>query len=153
MRSIRYAIFAPVSLALLALVGCGGGYSANEGVVVNEGVIHEGGPPPHAPAYGYRYHHPHDHVLLIYEPDLALYRVSGYRSYYFRDGTYYRLRSGSWYRASRIHGNWAAVNYQSIPSGLQHKYKAPKEAKSKPPGMHAKKHYKRGKGHQDGDHP
>jgi hypothetical protein len=139
MRTIRYALNAPLVVALLALAGCGAGYAVNEGA-----------PPPQAPAYGYRYHHPHDHVLLIYEPDLALYRVSGYRSYYFRDGTYYRLRSGSWYRAAGIQGNWSAVNYQSIPSGLQHKYKAPKEAKSKPPGMHAKKHYKRGKGHPDG---
>ncbi len=142
MKSIRYSLG---FLGLLALAGCGAGYAVNESSPPS-------GPPPHAPAYGYRYHHPHDHVLLIYEPDLALYRVSGYRSYYFRDGSYYRLRSGSWYRASHIKGHWSAVGYESIPSGLQHKYKAPKykESKSSKQGMHAKKHYKRGKGNSDG---
>jgi len=141
MRQIRRATLAPIAATLLACVGCGAGYSTSEPA-----------PPPYAPAYGYSYQHPQDHVLLIYEPDLTMYRVSGYHDVYFRNGTYYRLRDGGWYHASRIKGHWTSVGYESIPPGLQHKYETTKyksansnAAKSNEPGMHAKKHYKRGK--------
>ena len=80
--------------------------------------------------------------------------MSGYHDVYFRDGTYYRLRNDRWYHASRIKGNWTSVGYESVPPGLQHKYTETKYKAgkshgmySKEPGMHAKKHYKRGKGH------
>ena len=138
MRRIRQAILAPIALALLACVACGGEY--------------EESPPPYAPAYGYQYRHPDDHVLLIYDPELTLYRVSGYQDVYFANGTYYRLRDGGWYNASRFRGHWAPMGYESIPPGLQRKYTVTKYKaansngkKSKEPGMHAKKHYKRGK--------
>ena len=144
MRQIRRAILVPIAVVLLACVGCGSEYSASEPA-----------PPPYAPAYGYSYREPYDHVLLIYDPDLVMYRVSGYNDVYFRNGQYYRLRNDNWYCASRFRGHWAPIGYGSIPPGLQHKYNAPVKYKSqnsasaksnaKEPGMHAKKHYKRGK--------
>lgn len=129
MRSIRHALEAPIAAALLACVACGGGYAVAES------------PPPYAPTYAYRYRHPDDHVVLVYSPGLAVYRVSGYPNYYYSDGRYYRLRGGTWYYTSHIRGPWVATSYQSIPSGLHKKYKVTPSGHSK----HAKK-YKRGHG-------
>jgi len=129
-KSIRRTFQVPIAAMLLTCFACSGGYTAVDT-----------SPPPHAPAYGYRYRHPHDHVVLIYNPDLAVYRVSGYRNYYYSDGRYYRLRGGTWYHTSHIKGPWVATSYQAIPSGLHKKYKAT------PPGQaKEKKKYKRGHG-------
>ena len=131
MRSIRHAFEGAVAALLLGCLACsgGGGYA----------VAHDS-----PPAYAYKYRHPHDKVMLVYSPDLAVYRVSGYRNYYFNNGRYYRLRDGRWYYTSHIKGPWVATSYQAIPSGLHKKYKAT------PPG-HAKEKknkskYKRGHG-------
>jgi hypothetical protein len=108
-RSIRHSLIIPVAVILLACFGSNVGAS----------------PPPHAPANGYRYQHPADHVVLVFNSGLSLYVVSGYPNYYFFSGSYYRVSGDTWYRAPRVGGPWIVVSYASIPSGLHQKYKDP----------------------------
>jgi hypothetical protein len=97
---------------LLLFSACAGGF-----------VVVDGGPPPYAPANGYRHRHPVDHVVLVYSANLAVYSVSGYHDCFYDGDRYYRLRSGTWYYAPHIDGPWAGITYTSIPPGLHHKYK------------------------------
>jgi hypothetical protein len=109
MRSIRHSLVIPVALILLACLG------SNVAAT----------PPPHAPANGYRYQHPVDHVVLVFNSGLSLYVVSGHPDYYFSTGSYYRVSGDAWYRATRIDGPWIVTSYASIPVGLHKKYKDP----------------------------
>ncbi len=77
------------------------------------------GPPPHAPAHGYR-HKQANGVVLVYESKLGVYVVSGYNNYYY-DKSYYRSRSSGWQIAVNIDGPWKSVSTKKIPRGLQKK--------------------------------
>lgn len=111
MKSIRHTLAAPIVAIVLA--GCSGGF-----------VVVESGPPPYAPANGYRHRHPHDHIVLVYNADLSVYAVSGYRNCYYSGGTYYRVDGGVWYRTVTIsEPTWTVVSYNAIPPGLHKKYK------------------------------
>ena len=48
------------------------------------------GPPPHAPAHGYRHKHQHG-VELVYSSELGVYVVVGFPNHYFSEGHYFRL--------------------------------------------------------------
>lgn len=77
------------------------------------------GPPPHAPAHGYRRRH-HDR-WLVYDAGLGLYVVSGYPGLYFHDGHYYRRHGDHWDHAPRIGGPWQATRRRRLPPGLAKK--------------------------------
>ncbi len=79
------------------------------------------GPPPHAPAHGYR--HKHHGVDLVFEASLAMYVVSGHRDHYYLDGTYYRLRNSEWQVSTGLDGPWKSKSKKKVPPGLQKKYK------------------------------
>ncbi len=85
------------------------------------------GPPPHAPAHGYRHkYHNHD---LIYDSGLRAYIVVGFPDYYFDNGFYFRYREGDWEMSGRIdddHG-WKHADDRYVPSKL----KSSKHKKSK----------------------
>ena len=113
-----------------ALLGCSrtvvhtGGAKRDPGVVV---VKETKGPPPHAPAHGYRHKHKKDNVVLQYDAGLAVYVVSGYRDCYYDDGVYFRFSGGTWEMGARIDGPWkVAVVDRDLPSGLKKKYKGHK---------------------------
>ncbi len=77
------------------------------------------GPPPHAPAHGYRHKHHHDpNVVLIFDAGLGVYRVSGRKGHYFHDGHYYRFMEDVWYRSARIHNGWKVVGMHHLPAAL-----------------------------------
>jgi len=81
------------------------------------------GPPPHAPANGYRYKHSKDNVTLVYDAGIDVYVVSGYKDCYYSAGQYFRLVKSSWEWSVTIEGQWKVVSHSSdVPSGLRHKH-------------------------------
>ena len=63
-----------------------------------------GGPPPHAPAHGYRHkHYNHD---LVFDSGLGVYLVLGRPDYYFWDNRYFRYHDGYWQFAADLDGRW-----------------------------------------------
>jgi hypothetical protein len=81
------------------------------------------GPPPHAPAHGYR-HKNRDGVDLVYDSGCSLYVVSGLNDHYYCDGRYYRLRDAGWQVSVSIDSGWKPAAEKSLPSGLKAKKKA-----------------------------
>lgn len=98
------------------------------------------GPPPHAPAHGYRAKQP-DGVALVFDSGLGVYVVAGREDHYFKDEKYYRYRSGAWEVSVRLEGPWMPTSEDSLPPGLRGK------AKIKGKGKHSPG---QGKGHQKG---
>ena len=73
------------------------------------------GPPPHAPAHGYRRkHHGHD---LVFDTDLGVYIVMGLPGLYFIDGLYYRVSSDGWHYSVRPDGDWH-IHTKVLPGQL-----------------------------------
>ena len=114
---------------------------ATRAVVYKEGsprpvvVEDEHGPPPHAPAHGYRCHH--DGVMLVWDSGMAVYVVSGYRDCYYSDGMYFRYADGDWQFSVSINSGWKVVaDYHDVPSG--------------PRGRHGNGHGHQG--HDNGNH-
>jgi hypothetical protein len=75
------------------------------------------GPPPHAPAHGYR--HKHGDVNLVFKSDLGVYLVDGHSGYYFSKNSYYRSHEGSWQISAHFEGPWKNVSKSKLPKGLQ----------------------------------
>lgn len=120
----RVAI-ATLAAALLALVGC-------VHVEDNDHQAKRNGPPPHAPAHGYR-HHKAD-VDLRYDAHLGVYVVIGHPHHFFHDGRYYRRVASHWERCgSWKKGNWKPVEVALVPVPLVKHYQAkgPKHGKAK----------------------
>jgi hypothetical protein len=103
--------------SLLALVGC---------VHVEDHDHHgakHGGPPPHAPAHGYRQQH--GGADLRYDGHLGVYVVIGHPDHFFHDGFYYRRLGSRWDRCgSWKKGNWKPVELALVPPPLVKHYKA-----------------------------
>lgn len=93
---------------------------------------HGHGPPPHAPAHGYRYKHHHG-AELIYDSGRGVYVVVGLDGHYYFDGRYYRLRNGQWQVGVHIKaGPWEFVSEESIPPGLRGRKKGKAKSKEHP---------------------
>ncbi len=60
-----------------------------------ESHAHKPGPPPHAPAHGYR-HKRHSGPELVFDSALGVYMVVGHEHHYFHDGHYLRRHDGVW---------------------------------------------------------
>ncbi len=105
--------FLAIGLFLLFLNGCAGiepwwPYRGERGY----------GPPPHAPAHGYRYKHKHGKEM-VFDSDLGVYVVTGYPGCYFYNKYYYRFNKGVWERCNLLNGPWTGVSAAKIPPGLQ----------------------------------
>jgi hypothetical protein len=82
-------------------------------------VEDEKGPPDHAPAHGYRRNHGGDDVELVFDKQLNVYIVSGYRDTYYSAGQYFRWVDGSWEWSVSISTGWKfVVDYHEVPSAL-----------------------------------
>jgi len=82
----------------------------------------ENGPPPHAPAHGYRHKHAKDDVTLVYDSGIDVYVVTGYKGVYFSAGQYFRDSGSSWEWSVSIEGPWKVVAKSSdVPTGLREK--------------------------------
>lgn len=82
----------------------------------NPQVTENTGPPPHAPANGYRYHYGKHY--LIYDAHLRVYRVENLDGYYWYDGRYYRRTMRGWGTYAEP-GPWRTITVDELPGGLR----------------------------------
>lgn len=129
-------------VAMLSLMGC----VDRAGVRYSEAEPHyqHPGPPPHAPAHGYRAKY-HDHDL-IYDSGLEAYLVVGRHDYYFNDGMYFRYRDDRWQFSVRLDSNdWHDAHYEQMPHKLYYskgdKHSHKEHGKKVPPGQEKKWKY------------
>ena len=102
--------------AMLMLVSC---HRHTIGVGIGHG--HKSGPPPHAPAHGYR--HKYQGVELVYDSEWGVYIVVGFPYHYYYRGCYYQLRENQWEMAVHFDGPWKIVSKEALPPGLRAKDK------------------------------
>ena len=81
------------------------------------------GPPPHAPAHGYRHKHV-DGVELVYDSGRGVYVVVGLPDHYYCDGHFFRIRGGQWEVSLNTNHGWRPAYGDSIPHGLRSKGKS-----------------------------
>jgi len=83
---------------------------------------HKNGPPPHAPAHGYRHKHEHD-VELEYDSGIDAYLVIEFPGTYFYNGLYSRFSSEEhWKVAENLSGPWRVPKEGEIPLKLAKVY-------------------------------
>lgn len=114
--------------SLLMLVSC---ESFSIGVGSGRRLKPKHGPPPHAPAHGYR--HKYEGVELIYDSERGVYVVVDFPLYFYFKGRYYRCREPHWEVGVHIDGPWEPVSEDSLPPGLRAMYKGKGKLKE-PPG-------------------
>jgi len=95
------------------------------------------GPPPHAPAHGYRHKHREHGVELVYDSGLGVYVVVELADHFYFKGHYYRHGEIQWEIGVHVDGPWEVVAEESLPKGLRGK----KRGKGKP-----KEHPGKGRG-------
>lgn len=75
------------------------------------------GPPPHAPAHGYR--QKHAGTELAFDSKLGVYLVLGHSNRFYSDGRFLRLHEDSWQVSASLEGPWSAYPAASVPPGLR----------------------------------
>ena len=79
------------------------------------------GPPPHAPAHGYRHKHQDHGVELVYDSGLGVYVVVELPNHFYFKGRYYRHGETQWEIGVHVDGPWEVVAEESLPKGLRGK--------------------------------
>lgn len=99
-------------------------------VHVNKGH-HEIGPPPHAPAHGYR--HRHHGVELEYSTEIGAYIVLENPDTYFYNGLYVGVSPEEhWVVAEHLGGPWRVAEAREVPPKLKRaKVKGKRQGKGK----------------------
>jgi len=106
----RSLILVPGCLALAACTGP---------MVIDDGGPGRGhGPPPHAPAHGYRAQTAHG-LAVTFDVDLGAYRVVGHPGLFWHRGRYLRNRGGQWQGSPEPGGHWRPVPPGQVPPGLR----------------------------------
>ena len=82
------------------------------------------GPPPHAPAHGYRRKHRSGaaEIDLVFDSGMGVYVVVGVPNHYYWDGHYLRIDDGRWYASAELKGHWKLRSSDSLPPGLRKKH-------------------------------
>jgi hypothetical protein len=115
---MRSFALASLAIALLAL-GC---------VHVEHDHHHgsKGGPPPWAPAHGYR--HKHAGADLVFDAHLGVYVVVGHPHVYFEGDHYYRHVDSHWESCRNLgKAKWRTIEVAEVPGSLvKHYAKGPK---------------------------
>ncbi len=90
------------------------------------------GPPPHAPAHGYRHKHRHqgENLELVFDSDRGVYIVVGVPDRYYWNGSYLRIDGDQWYASMNLDRGWEPRSDDSLPRGIR-KHKKQRKAKSK----------------------
>jgi hypothetical protein len=81
-----------------------------------------GGPPPHAPAHGYRRKQRSGarELELVFDSGLGVYVVVGFPGVYFHLDHYFRLAGSTWQVSLRPDAGWDAAAQSQVPPGLRH---------------------------------
>lgn len=130
-----WAGLACISALLLALPACETSDYGYKVVVGNHpddgyrgGEVHHKtarrpGPPPHAPAHGYRHKHAQHGVDLVFDKGLGVYVVVGYDNLFYNDGFFFRYSGGHWEMSVGIEdrAHWQVAPSRSVPRGLKAK--------------------------------
>jgi len=116
----RFICLVSSAAIAVALTACGSSRHTTTAVVVTNGPAAspapaKHGPPPHAPAHGYRYKHDGDGVDLVYDSGLRVYVVAHTNNRYFYDGHYYCRRGSRWVAADRLSGPWTVTVAKDFP--------------------------------------
>ena len=100
----------------------------------------QGGPPPHAPAHGYRAKQrgsSGSDVELVFDSDLGVYIVVGIPDRYYWNGYYLRIVGEQWSASVELDGRWQPRSADSLPPGLRKNAgKSHKNAKSRSKKSH-----------------
>jgi hypothetical protein len=84
-------------------------------------VVHKG-PPPHAPAHGYR--HKHGGADLVFDKELGVYIVLGHKETYCDGHRFYRRRGKVWQVTATLgRGVWVSVSSADVPHRLRLHYR------------------------------
>lgn len=91
------------------------------------------GPPPHAPAHGYRHKHRHQgqDLELVFDSDLGVYIVVGVPDRYYWNGYYLRIDADQWYASVNLDSEWEPRSDDSLPPGMKRHKKHPKAKRGK----------------------
>jgi len=91
--------------------------------------VEKRGPPPHAPAHGYRHKHKAHagEVELVFDSGLGVYVVLGWPGHFYDQSHYYRQDGGVWQVSARLDGGWVAASTKKLPPGLAKKGRGPKK--------------------------
>jgi hypothetical protein len=95
--------------------------------------MHEPGPPPHAPAHGYR--HKHRNRDLVYDANIGVYVVVGLPDVWFLDGSYFRWYGERWEMGVSVDGPWRVARESAVPFKLREK----RHPHGGPPGQRKKR--------------
>ena len=112
--------------ATLMLVSC---HRISIGAGSGHRRVYRHGPPPHAPAHGYR--HKQHGVELVYDSGRGVYVVVDLPNHYYFRGRYYRRGEIQWEAGVHIDGPWEFVSADALPKGLRAKEKGKGKAKGK----------------------
>lgn len=113
-----------IAVSLLLMTGC---TVTQAGVHVSSEpsgtyTTQKGGPPPHAPAHGYRAKH-HGHNMR-YDSGTGVYAVISYADTYFFNNLYFKMdSSGRWMVSSALDRGWTYGRDYQVPKKLKDKYK------------------------------
>ncbi len=96
--------------------------------------VHAGhGPPPHAPAHGYRHQLRHHHgIELVYDSGVGVYAVEGHPEHFFWNDQFYRWHHGRWQISARFDHGWISIAPSRLPKHLARKHKGRGHSKPHP---------------------
>ena len=111
--SFLLSILIAGSLALTSCSGTARYKKSGQPAASTETVVSKKGPPPHAPAHGYR--HKQGNVVLVYQSNLGIYAVDGYNGYYVHEDGFYRSHKGKWQISAHFEGPWKKISESKLP--------------------------------------
>jgi hypothetical protein len=130
-RARHMGLFASLALSVsLPVVGCVYQARPHPAPAPQVVVVHEGGgPPPHAPAHGYRRKQKdaHGELELSFDAGLGVYVVVGFPNLYFYGDHYFRLADAGWQISVRHDSGFVAAAERDVPPGLRAKGKRAKK--------------------------
>jgi hypothetical protein len=130
-------LLVPILLVSIAATGCvHRRYDHDHRPGDRSGVRRGHGPPPHAPAHGYRAKH--RGIGLEFDSRRGVYVVLGFPGVYFYGGWYYRLALDRWLRSNRHDGPWKDARWGDVPYGLRGD-RYPEKGKGKGKGKYKRK--------------
>ncbi len=76
------------------------------------------GPPPHAPAHGYRHKH-HNDIELEFDSGLGVYFAINMPDVFFYDGLYLKISDGHWFVTDHLDSPWRTSLQDEVPLKLK----------------------------------